>query len=164
VDAFAARLFGGNPAAVLLLDAYPDAARLQAIAAENNLAETAFLVPTGDDFQLRWFTPTCEELGLPFEREDRGGGTRPSTGPELRALNPVGLVPVIDDDGVRVWESNVIVRYLAASRGRIDLLPEQPAARARVEQWMDWQASDLNNTWRVAFQGLVRGNPALRAC
>jgi len=69
---------------------------------------------------------------------------------------------VIDDDGVVVWESNTIVRYLAASRGRTDLLPTQPAARAHVEQWMDWQGSDFNNSWRVAFQGLVRKNPAFQ--
>jgi len=101
----------------------------------------------------------CEEIGLDFEREDWGGPGRPTSDPAFRALNPVGMVPVVDDDGVIVWESNVIVRYLAASRGRFDLAPQEPARRARVESWMDWQGSDLNNSWRVAFQGLVRGNP-----
>jgi PhzF family phenazine biosynthesis protein len=62
VDAFADRPFTGNPAAVMPLDAWLDDATLQAIAAENNLAETAFTVPaTGDaDYALRWFTPTSE--------------------------------------------------------------------------------------------------------
>jgi predicted PhzF superfamily epimerase YddE/YHI9 len=60
VDAFAPRLFAGNPAAVVRLDEFPDDALLQAIAAENNLAETAFLVPDGHDYRLRWFTPTIE--------------------------------------------------------------------------------------------------------
>lgn len=60
VDAFAARRFAGNPAAVVLLRRYPDDAVLQAIAAENNLAETAFLVRDGDDYRLRWFTPIVE--------------------------------------------------------------------------------------------------------
>ena len=62
VDAFAARAFGGNPAAVIPLEAWLDDATLQAIAAENNLAETAFLLPaSGDaDYELRWFTPTVE--------------------------------------------------------------------------------------------------------
>lgn len=101
----------------------------------------------------------CEELGIAFEREDWGGGTRPTTDPAFLALNPVGMVPVIEDNGVIVWESNTIVRYLAASRGRTDLLPSDPVGRARVEMWMDWQASDFNNSWRVAFQGLVRKNP-----
>jgi predicted PhzF superfamily epimerase YddE/YHI9 len=60
VDAFTTRRYAGNPAAVLLLESYPEDATLQAIAAENNLAETAFLVPDGDDYRLRWFTPTVE--------------------------------------------------------------------------------------------------------
>lgn len=60
VDAFATRRFAGNPAAVVLLDAFLDDAVLQAIAAENNLAETAFLVPDNGDYRLRWFTPTIE--------------------------------------------------------------------------------------------------------
>jgi glutathione S-transferase len=72
------------------------------------------------------------------------------------------MVPVIDDSGNVIWESNVIVRYLATSRGRTDLLPSDPAPRARVEQWMDWQASDFNNSWRVCFQALVRRNPAFQ--
>ncbi|PZU10898.1 PhzF family phenazine biosynthesis protein [Sphingomonas sp.] len=63
VDAFADRPFTGNPAAVMPLGAWPEDALLQAIAAENNLAETAFTVPLDDgpaDYELRWFTPTSE--------------------------------------------------------------------------------------------------------
>jgi PhzF family phenazine biosynthesis protein len=60
VDAFTNRLFGGNPAAVMPMQSFPDDAKLQAIAAENNLAETAFLVPENGDYLLRWFTPTVE--------------------------------------------------------------------------------------------------------
>jgi predicted PhzF superfamily epimerase YddE/YHI9 len=60
VDAFTRRRFAGNPAAVMLLKRFPDDSNLQAIAAENNLAETAFLVPDGEDYRLRWFTPTVE--------------------------------------------------------------------------------------------------------
>jgi PhzF family phenazine biosynthesis protein len=60
VDAFAARRFRGNPAAVVLLGSYPPDDVLQAVAAENNLAETAFLVPEGDGYQIRWFTPAVE--------------------------------------------------------------------------------------------------------
>jgi predicted PhzF superfamily epimerase YddE/YHI9 len=60
IDAFTSRMFGGNPAAVVLLDTFlPDRA-LQAIAAENNLAKTAFVVPHGEVMPLRWFTPTVE--------------------------------------------------------------------------------------------------------
>jgi PhzF family phenazine biosynthesis protein len=60
VDAFAARRFAGNPAAVVLLNVFLDDAVLQAIAAENNLSETAFLVPENGEYRLRWFTPTIE--------------------------------------------------------------------------------------------------------
>lgn len=60
IDAFTSRLFAGNPAAVILLQDFPEASTMQAIAAENNLAETAFLVPEGTDYRLRWFTPTTE--------------------------------------------------------------------------------------------------------
>lgn len=101
----------------------------------------------------------CKELDLPFCREDWAGPFRSTPNPAFRALNPVGLVPVIDDDGVIVWESNTILRYLARSRGRNDLVPTDPRQLAEVEMWMDWQASDFNNSWRIAFQGLVRRNP-----
>jgi PhzF family phenazine biosynthesis protein len=60
VDAFASRLFAGNPAAVMPLERFPADVVLQNLAAENNLAETAFIVPEGGDFRLRWFTPAVE--------------------------------------------------------------------------------------------------------
>lgn len=63
VDAFTTRRFAGNPAAVVLVDDFPEDTVMQAIAAENNLAETAFLRPEGGDYRLRWFTP-CVEVPL----------------------------------------------------------------------------------------------------
>lgn len=60
VDAFADGRFTGNPAAVVVLGSFLADATLQAVAAENNLAETAFLVPDGNGYQIRWFTPTVE--------------------------------------------------------------------------------------------------------
>ena len=60
IDAFTTRRFAGNPAAVMPMDVYLEDGVLQTIAAENNLAETAFLVPEGGDYRLRWFTPTTE--------------------------------------------------------------------------------------------------------
>lgn len=60
IDAFTTRRFSGNPAAVMPMDSFPADATLQALAAENNLAETAFLVRDGSDYRLRWFTPTTE--------------------------------------------------------------------------------------------------------
>lgn len=60
VDAFTRTTFGGNPAAVCPLDSWLPDALMQAIASENNLSETAFFVPRGDDYELRWFTPVAE--------------------------------------------------------------------------------------------------------
>ncbi len=101
----------------------------------------------------------CEELGLPFELEEWGSGHRSTSEPEFLALNPNALVPVIRDGGQVLWESNTICRYLAGREQRDDLLPRAPAERARVEQWMDWQATELNNAWRYAFMARVRQSP-----
>ena len=60
IDAFADRLFEGNPAAVVPLESWLPDALLQSIASENNLSETAFFVPSGSGFRLRWFPPECE--------------------------------------------------------------------------------------------------------
>ena len=60
IDTFTDRVLGGNPAAVCPLDAWLDEATMQAIAAENNLSETAFMVPEGEGYRLRWFTPNVE--------------------------------------------------------------------------------------------------------
>jgi glutathione S-transferase len=101
----------------------------------------------------------CEELALPYEQEHWGSGFRSTETPEFQALNPNALVPVIQDGSLVLWESNTICRYLTAKAGRTDLLPADPAGRALVEQWMDWQATELNTAWRYAFMGLVRQSP-----
>jgi len=103
---------------------------------------------------------TCAEIGLAPEREDWGPGFRPTQMPEFLRLNPNGLVPVLIEDDFVLWESNSICRYLAASNGRNDLLPATPRARAEVEHWMDWQATELNNAWRYVFMALVRKSAA----
>jgi glutathione S-transferase len=99
------------------------------------------------------------EMDIPFEWEERGGAHGPSTRePAFLALNPFGLTPVIVDGAVVLRESNTIVRYLAATRGRTDLLPATPAERARVELWMDWQLNDFNPTWLAVFRTRVRAS------
>jgi glutathione S-transferase len=103
---------------------------------------------------------TCAELGLSFERENWGSGFRPTENPEFLALNPNAMVPVLLDGDIVLWESNTICRYLAARYGAGRLLPVETMHRAQVEQWMDWQATELNNAWRYAFMALVRGSPA----
>jgi glutathione S-transferase len=101
------------------------------------------------------------EAGVPFVRDDWGGAAGRSTAdPEFARLSRFGVVPVIDHDGVIVRESNTIVRYLAGVSGRTDLLPADPAGRARVETWMDWQATDLNASWKPAFHALMRSHQA----
>ncbi|MEO0916351.1 MAG: glutathione S-transferase family protein [Pseudomonadota bacterium] len=102
---------------------------------------------------------TCAELGLSPEREDWGGATRKTSDPGFLLVNPKGLVPVLVDDDIVLTESNTICRYLAMREGRLDLLPDSTKQRAMVESWMDWQATDLNTAWRVAFMGLVRKHP-----
>jgi glutathione S-transferase len=102
---------------------------------------------------------TCAEIGVPYEHHEWGAGTLSLQSPEFLALNPNGMVPVIKDEAFVLRESNTICRYLASRHGRDDLLPTAAAARARVEQWMDWQATELNNAWRYAFMSLVRHSP-----
>ncbi len=102
---------------------------------------------------------TCHELGLPFDRHDWGSGFQDTNTPAFLALNPNAMVPVLRDGDFVLWESNTICRYLAAREGRHDLLGGDLQGRARVEQWMDWQATELNNSWRYAFMSLVRHSP-----
>jgi glutathione S-transferase len=95
---------------------------------------------------------TCAELDLHVEHVE--------SDPQLLARNPNGKVPVMDDGGFVLWESNAICRYLAGRQKRQGLLPEGAEARALVEQWMDWQATDLNVAWSYAFLALARQSPA----
>lgn len=107
---------------------------------------------------------TCAELNLPFVREDWGVGFQPTSDPSFLALNPNAMVPVIQDGDFVLWESNSIIRYLVgqygAKPGDQPLYPAEPQRRARVDQWMDWQATDLNRSWSYAFMALARQSPA----
>ncbi len=102
----------------------------------------------------------CTELQLDIEHEQWGSGHRPTQTSEFLKLNPNAMVPVVLDGPLVLWESNTICRYLAGREQRSDLLPTAPVERARVEQWMDWQATELNTAWRYAFMALVRLSPA----
>jgi len=101
----------------------------------------------------------CEELQLKVVQEDWGSGFLDTNTPAFLALNPNGMVPVLRDGELTLWESNTICRYLASRCQRTDLLPATAAERARVEQWMDWQATEFNNAWRYAFMARVRQSP-----
>jgi glutathione S-transferase len=104
----------------------------------------------------------CDEIGVAYDREDWGSGYRDTGTAEFLKLNPNALVPVVIEDGFSLWESNTIIRYLASAHGAVHLLPTEPRPRALIEQWMDWQATDFNASWRYAFQALVRNNPAFQ--
>jgi glutathione S-transferase len=97
-----------------------------------------------------------DELGAAYEREDWAVGSRDPNVPEFLGLNPNATVPVIVDDGFVLWESNVIMRYFVEKDGRGALLPSLIRHRAIVEQWLQWQATELNPPWRYAFNALRR--------
>ncbi len=96
----------------------------------------------------------CDEVGETVQREDWGRGFRPTSEAEFRRVSEFGVVPVVEDDGFILRESNTIVRYLATKHGRSDLYPVELKARAVVEQWMDWAATDLYVGVRPVFLGL----------
>ena len=104
----------------------------------------------------------CDELDIPFEREDIGGEHGGNDTPAFRALNPNGLVPVIIDDGFVTWESNTCVRYLAAKHGSGTLYPEDLQTRATAERWMDWQVTTVSPAMIPVFRGMIRTKPADR--
>ena len=104
----------------------------------------------------------CEELGLGYEREDVGGSFGRNRDPEYLALNPNGLVPTIIDGDFVLWESNSIIRYLAAKHGNGTLYPTDLQTRAMAERWMDWQLSVLGPAILPVFVGFVRTPPEKR--
>ena len=110
----------------------------------------------------------AQELGLAFERTEAGGRFGVVKTPEYLALNPNALVPTIEIDDeasgapFRLWESNVIVRYLAARYSLGGLYPEPLSARFDAERWMDWQQTLLNPATRSAFIQWIRTPAAQR--
>jgi glutathione S-transferase len=103
------------------------------------------------------------EIGLPHERIDIGGPFGKNREPAYLAKNPNGLVPTLEeDDGFVLWESNAIVRYLAAKHRAGVLEPSDPHARARANAWMDWQLSVAAPAISDAFMGLIRTPPEKR--
>jgi glutathione S-transferase len=102
------------------------------------------------------------ELGLEHERVDIGGKFGGNKESAYLALNPNGLVPTLQDGDLTVWESNTIVRYLAARYGAGKLEPADWKSRALASQWMDWQLSVLGPAHSGAFWGLIRSPPLQR--
>lgn len=101
----------------------------------------------------------ADELGLAYEQINVGGRYGGTDTPDYRAMNPNGLIPVLQDsDGSLHWESNSVVRYLAArydAAGR-SLWLADPVARSQADRWMDWASSLLGEPMRVLFWGIIR--------
>ena len=103
-----------------------------------------------------------EELKLPYERIDAGMQYGVVNEPQYRRMNPNGLVPVIEDGGTVLWESNAIVRYLSAKHGAGTLWPNDPRQRADSDRWMDWATSTVAPALTPVFWGLIRTPPEKR--
>ena len=97
-----------------------------------------------------------DELSLPYERVDAGLAFGVVNEAFYKKMNPNARVPTIDDDGFVLWESNVIVRYLAAKHATGTLCPSDLRVRADSERWMDWASINVSAAMGPAFQGLVR--------
>jgi glutathione S-transferase len=102
------------------------------------------------------------EIGLPVERIDIGGPFGKNRDKPYLAMNPNGLVPTIEEeDGYTLWESNSIVRYLAAKH-RSNLEPADLKVRGLAQKWMDWQLTVMAPAIGPLFMGMVRTPPAER--
>lgn len=104
----------------------------------------------------------AEEAGLAYQSLDAGGAFGLVDRADYRAKNPNGLIPMIEDGELVLWESNAIVRYLAARYASGSLYPQSPALRAQGDKWMDWTSSSLVGPFTTLFIGSVRTPPERR--
>jgi glutathione S-transferase len=103
------------------------------------------------------------EIGLPHERIDIAGPFGKNREPAYLAMNPNGLVPTLEEeDGFLLWESNSIVRYLAAKHRSSALEPADLRTRANASKWMDWQLAVAGPAIFECFWGLIRTPPEKR--
>lgn len=103
------------------------------------------------------------EMKLPFERIDVGGAFGKTKEAAYLAMNPNSLVPTLEEeDGFTLWESNSIIRYLAARHANRTLEPADLRTRAVAQKWMDWQLSVLGPAITPVFWGLIRTPPEKR--
>jgi len=107
---------------------------------------------------------TCTELDLEYERIDAGMQFGRVNDAEYRALNPNGRIPTLEDNGLVLWESNSVSRYLCNRHPdrSATLYPADPAIRGGVDRWLDWQLSTLQPAERLMFWNLVRTPPEKR--
>jgi glutathione S-transferase len=93
-----------------------------------------------------------EELGTPYTREDYGRQFNNTQDAAYLKLNPNGKVPTLVDGDTVIWESNTILRYLAAKHEKDTLYPTELAARTEVERWMDWLLAAVNYQYVQVFK------------
>ena len=102
-----------------------------------------------------------EELGIEFLQEDCGGPFGKTQTPEYRQLNPNMTVPTLIDGSFSLWESNTILRYLAA-KNQADFYPTDLQQRANIDKWLDWQLGTLSPTFRPLYVELVRARKSIQ--
>jgi glutathione S-transferase len=103
------------------------------------------------------------EMKLPHQRIDVGGAFGKNNEAPYLAMNPNGLVPTLEEeDGFTLWESNSIVRYLAAKHASRVIEPADLKTRALASKWMDWQLSVMGPAITPVFWGLIRTPPEKR--
>jgi glutathione S-transferase len=100
-------------------------------------------------------------LDLSFERIDAGMAFGIVNTPEFLRMNPNAMIPLIQDEGFVLWESNVILRYLCAKHASA-LYPQDLKERFEAERWMDWQQTTLNRASGLAFVHWIRTAPEKR--
>ena len=114
-------------------------------------------------FNLQKVMWLVDELALAHRHIEAGGRFGGLDTPEFRAMNPHSRVPVIDDDGLVVWESHTILRFLAARYGRGSFWSDDAGARSQVERWMDWSQTTLQPDFLIGvFWGFYRTPEAER--
>ncbi len=159
VDAFTGHLFAGNPAAVMLMQEFPSEDTMRAIAAENNLAETAFLVRSGEDYRLRWFTPVVE---VPL----CGHATLASAAVVMERLEPGRQTVVFHSASgpltVRREGSSYVMNFpvrlsepVAAPAGLVEALQSEPT-EVRVNQFNYLAILDCERRVREMVPDLAR--------
>ena len=109
--------------------------------------------------KVLWCASECE---LSWQLIGKGGSFGGLDDPEFRELNPLGLVPVIEDRDLVVTESNAIVRYLAATYSPLTLFRADPRERAQADAWMDWVQTSMIPHLVTLVYGLVRTPPEKR--
>jgi len=112
-----------------------------------------------DSINVRKVLWVCDELNLSYTREDWGRGFQSPQTAQFIQLNPNATIPVLIDHEFVLWQSNSIIRYLANQYHGQELYPVDAKKRAIIDQWIDWQGIELNNSWTYALMSIIRHSP-----